>query len=228
MGTWLVAARVADIFQQEMAKVSGSVTRVLDGESLFARGVLPRIAEVVKGDGVRAGVAVRATEEDIFVHPFIFRLVCTNGAIMAQATQTVQISRHELWIGGADLETRLCEAVRGCCQPEAFQMGVNQMRTARQREVDMAIMVAQFMATHGSSLRPLLSRVLQRYDEAGERSAYGMMNAITSVARDTRNPNMKWKLEELGGSVPALMRLGQRGPTPNRAANRGRQLTTVG
>jgi hypothetical protein len=31
------------------------------------------------------------------------------------------------------------------------------------------------------------------------------MNAVTAVARDTRDPGLRWHLEELGGGVPAAV-----------------------
>jgi hypothetical protein len=31
------------------------------------------------------------------------------------------------------------------------------------------------------------------------------MNAVTSTARDTRDPEVRWRLEELGAQVPALL-----------------------
>jgi hypothetical protein len=32
------------------------------------------------------------------------------------------------------------------------------------------------------------------------------MNAVTSVARDTRDPEARWTLETIGGSMPAGLR----------------------
>jgi hypothetical protein len=31
------------------------------------------------------------------------------------------------------------------------------------------------------------------------------MNAVTSVARDTRDPETRWRLEELGGAIAARL-----------------------
>ena len=31
------------------------------------------------------------------------------------------------------------------------------------------------------------------------------MNAVTSVARDTRDPELRWRLEEFGGGIPVAM-----------------------
>ena len=43
------------------------------------------------------------------------------------------------------------------------------------------------------------------------------MNAVTSVARDTRDPETRWRLEELGGGIAILAARGP-GRSPDRAA----------
>ena len=45
---------------------------------------------------------------------------------------------------------------------------------------------------------------MRTYLEAVDRSAFGLMNSLTSVARDQDDPEVRWKLEELGGGVPAM------------------------
>jgi hypothetical protein len=37
----------------------------------------------------------------------------------------------------------------------------------------------------------------------GEKSRFGLMNAVTSVARDRPVPEERWRLEELGGGIAA-------------------------
>jgi hypothetical protein len=46
--------------------------------------------------------------------------------------------------------------------------------------------------------------ILRRYEQGQDRSRFGLMNAVTSAARDTRDPELRWGLEELGGGIPAL------------------------
>jgi hypothetical protein len=54
-------------------------------------------------------------------------------------------------------------------------------------------------------VREILPMVLRRFRRDGDRSRYGLFNAVTSVARDTRDPRTRWRLEELGGGVLALL-----------------------
>ncbi len=45
---------------------------------------------------------------------------------------------------------------------------------------------------------------MRTFFEAEDRSAFSLMNAVTSVARDQDDPEVRWQLEELGGGVPAM------------------------
>ena len=222
MSAWLTTSQVAEIFAEEMAGANGDVREAFHDDShLFVRGVLRPTIEVAPHDKLQGGVALCATDADIFVHPYVFRIVCTNGAIMATATQTVHISRDN-WEDRSDyeseLETTIRTAVRSCCMPEAFVVAADQMRSARHGTADMAIMIATFMGSHRvAQWAHMMGEILRRYDRGSDRSSYGLMNAITSVARDTRDPQTKWRLEELGGSVPAMLRQPAGKPRPGRS-----------
>jgi hypothetical protein len=71
-------------FAEEIVTAGGDVTGAFENRGrLFARSVLPGLHEVGTGDKVHGGVALMATEGEVSVHPYVFRLVCRNGAIMA-------------------------------------------------------------------------------------------------------------------------------------------------
>jgi hypothetical protein len=38
-----------------------------------------------------------------------------------------------------------------------------------------------------------------------DHTGFGLMNAVTSLARDTRDPDDRWRLEELGGGIGAAI-----------------------
>jgi hypothetical protein len=204
MFTWLEPADVAGIFSEEIAQAKGKITeKLIDEGRLFARSVLPKSLEVAPRDRLRGGVAVRATETDIFIHPYVFREVCSNGAIMTQAIQTRHISR-EYPEGYSDPETTLREAIRCCCVPEAFATSARHFRSAQQSYADLAINLAAYThGRHGSFFKSHLQEILHQYDQAADQSTYSLVNAITSVARDTRDPQAKWDLEALGGTIAA-------------------------
>ena len=71
-----------------------------------------------------------------------------------------------------------------------------------------------------------LSEIVERFFKTADSSTFGLINAVTSVARDTRDPAARWRLEELGGGMLAEITT-----TPSqdsgRAAQVGRLIETV-
>jgi hypothetical protein len=60
-------------------------------------------------------------------------------------------------------------------------------------------------ALRGEARRELLGMLLAEFAHE-DATLFGVMNAITAVARETRDPEMKWRLEQYGGGIPALAR----------------------
>jgi hypothetical protein len=214
---WLTTGEISSIFADELAIAGGSVTdRVDDGTRLFLRSTLSGKREVQAGDLVQGGVALRATEEEISVHPYVFRQVCSNGAIMAQATQTRRIERVDF---SADLDYTLRETIQACCAPDAFRFSVDSMRSSLEAEVSLALMMMPMLSrlrSHASA--EILSRIASRFADGTDRSRFGFMNAVTSTARDTRDPELRWRLEEFGGMVASG--IAPRNPRPASTSRR--------
>ncbi len=205
----LTTARVRAIFAEEIAAAGGTVSDTFDdGSRLFVRSVLSRYADVVPGDRLQSGVALRAAQSQVWVHPYVFRQVCRNGAIVAHAVQTRHVEDTDM--PGPEAADAVREAIRACCEPEAFTTAVAQTRSAREREADMALTVLPFISRLPAGVRDTVIRqILDQFSREPDRSAFGLMNAVTAVARDTRDPDLRWRLEELGGAVAA-----GRVPTP--------------
>lgn len=202
---------IREVFENEVAAAGGAVSDAFDdGPRLFLRSILPASADVRPGDRVRAGIALRASGRQVLVHPYTFRQVCSNGAILAQAVQTRRIERVEdldlPWLGEERLE-EVREAVRVCAAPEVFFTASQQMRSAAELEADQVIMAMTFRITHSPRriASGLVTQILSRFSDDQDRSAFGLMNAITATARDTRDPDLRWRLEELGGGVLARL-----------------------
>ena len=226
MKDWMTPSQITGIFSSEIQSAGGTVTdSFADQSRTFARSVLPPSTDVGPGDKLKGGVALRANDTDIFVHPYVFRIVCTNGAIMARSTQTRRIRRGD-FLG--ELETTLREAIICSCDPAAFSMAADQMRSSQQSAADTAIIFSTFMSRHRTpAMNRMLVDILARFDADADRSLYGLMNAVTSVARDTRDQEMKWRLEELGGTIPAMARKPS-SPRGGRRLSVERSLVEVG
>jgi len=205
--------QIRDTFAEAIASLGGEVPDAYhDGHRLFARAVLRAAAEVRPGDRIRGGVAVRADGVGIQVHPFTLRKVCSNGAIAAHALETRRIERvesTEVFAPSYDVAVILAElrlAIEGCAAPEAFERTTNEMRSAAEVQADVALQllpaIANLPQRMAASVLPL---IFQRFAADEDRSAFGLLNAVTSVARDTPDPEMRWRLEELGATIPTRL-----------------------
>ncbi len=202
----LSTSEIATIFAEEIVAQGGSVTDTFDdGARLFLRAVLPAEQEVKRGDRLQGGVALRATDDDVWVHPYVFRQVCSNGAIIARATQTLHIEQADFSaaFGEEELAGAIRDAVRDCCAPEAFDTAADAMRSSVHSPIDMAVTMASMLARLPEAIRgELIDSIFHDLVRGADRSRFALTNAVTAVARDTRDPEARWKLEVLGGSIP--------------------------
>lgn len=240
----LTTARVLAVFAEEVRARRGEVTQTFDdGKRLFSRAVLPHVAEVGPGDQIRGGVAIKATGDGVWLYPYTFRRICSNGAI-ARTLEERPIAGPHLQQPELVLEA-VRSAVEACCKAEVFTRAVGEMRKGREAtatdlllrilpllsgSIDLGLIersvrekkapdinTPQATALESeailSALMPALFRrsaphhgdlmtgVLRRYGKQGDRSRFGLAQAITAVARDVQDPELKWDLEKLGGAV---------------------------
>jgi hypothetical protein len=192
-----------------------------DGRRLFLRSVLPETREVQSGDPIGRGVALRTKGRAIMVHPYVFRLVCRNGAIGARAVETRRVERYEFaTCPGAD-EAVLLDvqaAVRVCCEREILPRATQRMQSMIEREAEVALsLLPEILRLPSRDMGRLLDLILGRFEEEADRSLFGLMNAVTSVARDARDPDTRWHLEEARGGMLAIL---MPAPTPDTAPAR--------
>jgi hypothetical protein len=223
-GNSLTTASVLEAFSREIDLHGGTVKETFnDGQRLFVRSVLPHSDEVSAGDRLRCGVALKACGGDVWVHPYVFRLVCRNGAIMAQAVASRQVRAVFDWEQDqAVADVR--EAVRACCVPEVFATSSQQIRSVRDAEVDSALNLLPMLARMPASLGArFIQQIVQRFFDDGDQTRFGLMNAVTSVARDTADPEARWDLEEFGGGIPVAAPVAVPRMPPRGAARRNRE-----
>jgi hypothetical protein len=202
--------QIKDLFTEEITEAGGTVSDVFDdGNRLFVRSILPTFSDIRPGDRVQGGIALRTREDEILVHPYTFRQVCTNGAIHAQTLETRRIERVQSFAAdeaALEVMAELREALHGCTAEEVFQVAFDQMRSALEQEADLLITVLPALTRlPQESAAQLLTQITGRFNSGHDRSRFGLMNAVTSIARDTRDPETRWRLEELGGGVIAFL-----------------------
>jgi hypothetical protein len=203
-GSNLTTAEICSVFTEEVSTRRGRVTEsVDDGRRLFARSVLPHSAKVRPGDELQGGVALKAVEDEVWLYPYLFRLVCQNGAIIVRTLEERALVDLHVQEPEAALEC-IREAVRACSEPVVFEEALQKVRvvTASELQTDLLLALLPHLARlTGSSNGELIAQVLDQFFGAGDRSQFGLANAVTAVARETRDPAVRWGLEELGGAI---------------------------
>jgi hypothetical protein len=120
------------------------------------------------------------------------------------------------------------EGIEACCGDEVFAEGVAQMRSAAASQVDLALMMMPLLARMGElGGANLAVETIDRFFRNGDRSSFGLVQAITSVARDNVDPDVRWNLEELGGGVAAGVSNEPSPPLAGVTAARRRELALV-
>jgi hypothetical protein len=198
-GSNLTTDQVLEAFEDEIVARGGRVTDTYnDGRRLWTRALLDRVDHVRPGDQVQGGVAVKAEEEQIRVYPYVFRKVCSNGAIIAQTLGSMVIE-EPVTMEPEEVLASVREAVGVCCSAESFEGNVRRMRDAT---ADQAItMLSLVSRMTGLGRTDLLALIMEQFFREGDQSRFGLANAVTATARDTRDPELRWNLEELGGGI---------------------------
>ena len=201
MCNMLTTSTILEIFTESIHELAGQVHDSFDdGSRLFVRSLLPNVQPAQQNDMMQAGVALKATESEICVYPYLFREVCSNGAITAQAIESLVVDRSsQMTHFGIEQEIR--SAIQACAAPEVFNDNMDSVRRTVDSDVDLAISLIGLMDHLPANI---WEQIYQRF-ESNEPTQFSLMNAVTSVARDTDDPEFKWRLEELGGGIGAQL-----------------------
>lgn len=214
-------AAIRTAFAQEVIDAGGTMTGVFDdGHRLFLRSTFPGPRDVRPGDGTQRGVALRTRDDEILIHPYLFRQVCRNGAIMARAIETRAIERFEFATrpeAEQAVVVEVREAVRDCADEHILDDAVDRMRVMADAEADAALtLLSAVLNLPRRDAAHWFDSIQGRYRRGADRTMYGLMNAITSVARDVVDPDARWRLEELGGRMLTVLLPARKPPTVKR------------
>ena len=198
----LTTDQVLDVFGDELASRGGKITDTFnDGRRLFARSVLPFADEVRGGDNINGGIALKATDEQICVYPYTFRVICRNGAIRAESAGSLVIEGLAQ-LAPYFISQSLREGIDACCDPEIFKNTIKRMRDSAEMELDTALnLLPLFSRQKGLIGSDIFAKIVDRFFGERDKTQFGLGNAITSVARDSKDPEQRWNLEELGGGL---------------------------
>ncbi len=170
------------------------------------------LAEIREGDNVQGGLIIRNSEvgaSAFRVEPFILRQICSNGLIGEYALKKVHLGKQtELgeidWSDETrDLEDKLIwtkarDVIRQTFDRTIFQSWVNKLQESTEIPIEKPIRAANNIAKIALLTEQQKESLLAYFVE---HTKYGLVNAMTSVARDASNPDEEVRVEEVAGKV---------------------------
>jgi hypothetical protein len=201
---WLSTTQIAAVFRFEIAARQGEVRDVHDdGSEIYLRATLPSFDELEPGDWVQGGVALHACADEIAVHPYTLRRICSNGAIIAQGAHSCRLARAGATrFGEAGVTAALRAAIGGACDAAAFLDAASGTRATLAADADERFFLERGFAAMSERVRERLAGILVAEFLGGkDRSLFALMNAVTAAARDEPDPALRWELELLGGAM---------------------------
>src|SRR5262249_21154929 len=159
--------------------IGGVISDTYEDETrLFIRSILPQTRDVAPQDRLQSGVALRASLEEILVSPYVFRLVCSNGAIMAHALGTEQITQVSS-LPAYEVDSIMRSMIQACASEELFASATDQIRLARTTPADTALSLLPHLSRlPHSQARRVMESVFARWRESTDRSRFALMNIV--------------------------------------------------
>jgi hypothetical protein len=206
---------------RDLQLISCDITDV----KLYLKFTTPRVqGEVKKGDIVQAGAIISNSEigqGSVNAFPFLNRLACLNGMVVEEfgqrkyhtgrasegeeeayevfADETLKADDRAFWL-------KVRDTVRAVLQQVMFDKLLDRMRESSEQKIDgdvpqvVEVLSNKFAlneAEKGSVLRHLIG------DGIGL-NAWGLMNAVTSVAGEVESYDRATELETVGGRILSL------------------------
>jgi hypothetical protein len=170
-------------------------------------------AEITRGDIIYGGLIIRNSEvgaSAFRVETFILRKICSNGLIGEHALKKVHLGKQTMEIGEIDWsdETRELEdktlwakardIIKLTFDSSIFSSWVKKMRESTEIAIGKPIKAVNNVARLANLSEEQRDDLLAYFSE---HTKYGLVNAITSLARETKSADEQIRLEGFGGKL---------------------------
>lgn len=180
--------------------------------------------EVKKGDIVQAGLVISNSEVGmgaVSVMPLLYRLVCTNGAIMNlfgerrahlgrkvrgdELDPNVLFSERTLALDDKAFFAKVTDIAMAAFEPERFNNLLERVRLSTERRIDgdpvkATEVLAQKMRFNDGERGGILSELIRGADM----TQWGLANAVTAFSKGVENYDRATELEKAGGDIITL------------------------
>jgi len=188
-------------------------------QRLYLKALFPKIqGEVTVGDVVQSGVVISNSEIGmgaLSVQALIFRLVCKNGMISADASMRKyhvgRLNEDEGLLGMLQDDTlqaddkafmlKLRDTVKATASEAGFKMIIDRFREASKVKIDDPVgtveLVQKKFALNDGEGKGILKHLI----EGGDLSKYGLANAVSRYSQDVEDYDKATDFEAMSGRV---------------------------
>lgn len=174
-------------------------------------------AEIREQDIIYGGLIIRNSEvgaSAFKVEPFLLRKICDNGLIGELALKRIHLGKQTAEIGEIDWsdETKELEdkaiwakakdIIKATFDRDVFESWIDKLRESTEIVIEQPVKAVNNVVKLAGLTEEHKSELLMHFSE---HTKYGLVNAVTSLARDIESVDARIRLEEFGGrllSVP--------------------------
>ena len=169
--------------------------------------------EIREGDIIHGGLIIRNSEvgaSSFRVEPFLLRKICSNGLIGKHSLKKIHLGRQTAEEGEIEWseETKRLEdkafwakvrdIIRNTFDRKIFLSWIKKMKEAAEIEIEKPKEAIDNVVRYAGLTEEQKNALLMHFTE---KTKYGLVNAITSLARETKDIDERIRLEEIGGKL---------------------------
>lgn len=169
--------------------------------------------EIREGDIIHGGLIIRNSEvgaSSFRVEPFLLRKICSNGLIGKHSLKRIHLGRQTAEEGEIEWsdETKRLEdkafwakvrdIIRNTFDRKIFLSWIKKMKEAVEIEIEKPKEAIDNVVKYAGLTEEQKNILLMHFTE---KTKYGLVNAVASLARDTKDVDERIRLEEIGGKL---------------------------
>lgn len=205
----------ANVFAEATEAYGGVIARdnEIRGKRFLASTFRGIEKAITRNDAIQGGLALELSGREAKLYSYTLRLVCSNGLISTLSEEEEEFTWYRetefeeaIYRKYAELETTASQVAglyRESQQQRADErLWQHVLSSLNQLQADTRWMDFLFIAIGEEGRRRRFNRPENRH--AGpetEISRFGLVNAVTAMARDTQEPELRWQMEKLGGEL---------------------------
>jgi hypothetical protein len=182
---------------------------------LYIKAIDRTLTDTIKEeDMVYGGLVIRNSEvgaSALRIEPFIFRRVCANGLILPRTLRKIHLGRQITEVNDEiswsdetkELEdkafwSKVRDVIRATFDKQIFQSWVEKLKESTKIEIKKPIEAVNNIVGHLGLSEEQKQKLLMHFSEP---TKYGLINAVTNLASQTKNADEQVRFEEFAGQI---------------------------